>query len=276
MLNANTIAIYIILDDISKASEHYEDKQRQVNDSLILTTVLIGAWYFGGNWTTAMDYMRSHHCAEMLGKSRFCRSVHSLQAWGLANFHLLAWVAQQMNHRQRYILDTFPVAVCHNIRISRCNLLKEEDFRGKNASKREYFYGFKVALLVDENGIPIELAMYAGSYSEQSTLHRMDFALPPGSIVWQDSGFTDYEWEDHYLAQEGIEFATQRKKNALRGDSFIDEIAKKYNRKRVEVCFSEITSRFPKRIHAVTIEGFQLKTFFTIFAYQILRFLENQ
>jgi len=180
MLNDNTIAIYIILDDILRKTDYLEDSQRKVGDAMILTTVLIGAWYFKGNWAVAMDYMRSHHCKEMLGKSRFCRRIHSCQQLGLWCFNLLAWVAKELNLRQRYMLDTFPVAVCHNIRISRCHLLEGEDFRGRNASKRVYFYGFKVALLVDENGHPIELAMYAGAYSEQSTLKRMDFDLPSG------------------------------------------------------------------------------------------------
>ncbi|MDX2304929.1 MAG: IS982 family transposase [Microscillaceae bacterium] len=274
MLNDNTIAIYVILDDILQELGHQESSQRQVGDAMILTTVLVGAWYFGGNWTVALDYMRKHHCKEMLSKSRFCRRVHACHELGLWCFGLLAWVFKTLNVRQRYILDTFPVAVCHNIRIGRCKLLQGEDFRGKNASKRVYFYGFKVALLADESGNPIELAIYPGAYSEQSALKRLDFDLPPGSIVWQDSGFTDYEWEDFYKEHEGIEFATQRKKNSLRGDSFTDEVAKKYNRKKIETKFSEITARFPKKIHAVTTRGFQLKIFFVILAFSMIKFIE--
>lgn len=86
-------------------------------------------------------------------------------------------------------------------------------------------------------------------------------------------GFTDYEWEDYYKENEGIEFATQRKKNSHRGDTFIDEMAKKYNRKIVETAYSVITSRFPKRIHAVSIDGFQLKVFFVILAYSIIKYI---
>ena len=55
-----------------------------------------------------------------------------------------------------------------------------------------------------------------------------------------DSGFTDYAFEDYYREQENIEFATQRKKNSKRGDSFMDEVAKKYNRKKIETKFSEM------------------------------------
>lgn len=273
MLKDNTVAIYIIVDDILKKIDYKEDSQRRVTDALILTTVLVSGWYFGGNWESARCYMLQHHCKNMLDKSRFCRRVHGCRELATWLFSVLGWVSKELNHRQRYILDTFPVAVCHNIRIKNCRLLTEEDFRGKSVSKREYFYGFKVALLIDEHGNPIELAMYAGAYAEQSALHRMDFDLPKGSIVWQDSGFTDYDWEDFYMENENIEFATQRKKNSHRGDSFIDEIAKKYNRKIVETAYSVITSRFPKRIHAVTIEGFQMKVFFVILAYAIIKYI---
>ena len=273
MLNDNTIAIYVILDDMLQTIDHREDARRSVNDSLVLTTALIAAWYFGGNWTTALHYMRAHHCPQMLSSSRFNRRLHAIADLAAYCFRLLGWVFKQANTRQRYILDTFPVKVCHNIRISRSHLLQGEDYRGKNASKREYFYGYKVALLVSEKGLPVELAFIPASYSEHSALKRLDFDLPQGSIVWQDSGFTDYEWEDFYLAQEQIEFATQRKKNSLRGDSFIDAVAKKQNRKSIETNISEITARFGKKIHAVTIQGFQFKVFLTVLAYCLLKYL---
>lgn len=273
MLNDNTIAIYVILDDVLQSIDHREDKQRRVNDALVLTTALIAAWYFAGNWTTALGYMRSHHCADMLSSSRFNRRLHNIGLLAAYCFRLLGWAFKTANIRQRYILDTFPVKVCHNIRIARSHLLQGEDYRGKNTSKREYFYGYKVALLISEEGLPVELAFVPGSYSEHSALKRLDFDLPKGSIVWQDSGFTDYEWEDFFASEEGIEFATQRKKNSKRGDSFIDAIAKKQNRKYIETKISEITARFAKKIHAVTIEGFQYKVFLTVLAYSLIKFI---
>ncbi|MEM9831951.1 MAG: IS982 family transposase [Bacteroidota bacterium] len=279
MLNDNTIAIYVILDDMLQAIHHQEDGQRRVNDALVLTTALIAAWYFGGNWTSALGYMRSHHCPCMLGSSRFNRRLHNVALLAEYCFRLLGWLFKQTNTRQRYILDTFPVNICHNIRISRSKLLQGEDYRGKNTSKREYFYGYKVALLIDERGCPTELAFLPGNYSDHSALKRprggpLDFDLPEGSIVWQDSGFTDYAWEDFYQQYEQIEFATQRKKGSQRGDSFIDAVAKKQNRKRIETKISEITARFPKRIHAVTIEGFQFKVFLTVMAFAMIKFIE--
>jgi hypothetical protein len=273
MLNNNTIAIYVIVDDILQAIAHREDQRRAVNDALILTTALIAAWYFAGNWTTALAYMRAHHCPYIVTSSRFNRRLHQLSDLAQYCFRLLGWLFKEANVRKRYILDTFPVKVCHNIRIGRCQLLQGEDYRGKNASKREYFYGYKVALLISEKGLPVELAFIPASYSEHSALKRLDFDLPKGSIVWQDSGFTDYEWEDFYLQEEQIEFATQRKKNSLKGDSFVDAVAKRQNRKQVEVRISEITSRLGKKIHAVTIAGFQFKVFLLLLAFAIIKYI---
>ena len=274
MLNDNTITIYVILDDILQTIHHQEDSQRQVNDALVLTTALIAAWYFGGNWTTALHYMRAHHCSYMLSGSRFNRRLHHIALLAEYCFRLLDWLFKATNIRQRYLLDPFPVKVCYNIRISRCRLLQGEDYRGKNASKREYFYGYKVALLTDQNGRPVELAFIPGSYSDHSALKRLDFDLPPGSIVWQDSGFTDYQWEDFYQQHEQIEFATQRKNRSQRGDCFVDAVAKKQNRKLIETKISQITTRFHKKIHAVTIEGFPFKVFLTVMAFSLINYIE--
>jgi hypothetical protein len=105
MLHDNTIAIYIIIDDILKKLDHKENKQRRLNDAMILTTVLVSSWYFGGNWASARGYMQRHHCKDMLDKSRFCRRVHSCSEVGMWVFNVLGWISKELNYRQRYLLD---------------------------------------------------------------------------------------------------------------------------------------------------------------------------
>ena len=269
MLNDDTIAIYIIFDDMLKSIDHKEHQLRHVNDTLILTTASVSALYFGGNHVKAIGYVKSHHCPQMLGTSRFNRRWHALQVLAEYCFLLLSQLFKLENIRNRYSMDTFPVAVCHNIRISRCQLLSGEDYRGRNTSKREYFYGFKVAVLATEHGLPVEIAFIPGAYAGQSALKRLDFYLPEDSLVYADSGFTDYEWEDFYNEHEGIDFQIARKKGSKRGDTFIDHVAKKQNRKRIETTFSEITTLFPKRIHATTINGFVFKVWLFVVAFAI-------
>jgi len=62
--------------------------------------------------------------------------------------------------QESYILDSFPVAVCDNIRISNCKLLQGKQWRGKQSNMRRYFYGIKVQLLVTKDGILLGSVMF--------------------------------------------------------------------------------------------------------------------
>ena len=223
--------------------------------------------------------IKSHHCSYMLEKSRFNRRMYACSDLMEQVFRLLGVIFKAENKFNYYILDTFPVSVCHNIRISRCRLISSdnqpiEDYRGKNASKRVYFYGFKIAVITTEEGIPVEIAFIPGSYGEQSALHRLSFDLPKGSKVFGDSGFTDYEFEDFMAQEEQIYMMIARKKGSLRGDDFPTYITKKHFRHQIETTFSEITGQFAKKIHAVTIEGFQFKVFTFILVFAICKFYQ--
>jgi hypothetical protein len=114
MLYDNTIAIYVLLDDILQTIAHKEDKRRKVNDAMVMTTALISSWYFAGNWETARCYMQTHHCRQMLSKSRFNRRLHTIAHLCKHCFRLLGQVYKQSQFRHSYLLDTFPVALCHN------------------------------------------------------------------------------------------------------------------------------------------------------------------
>jgi len=86
--------------------------------------------------------MKEHHGVQMIDKSGFIRRLHHLPPQLLALFTALAQSLKQLNTSCSYLIDSFPVAVCDNIRIDRCRLLQGEAYRGKCVSKRRYFYGF--------------------------------------------------------------------------------------------------------------------------------------
>jgi len=81
-------------------------------------------------------------------------------------------VLKQMNPTKRYILDSFPVSMCKNIRISRSKLVKSELFRGKCVSKKGYFYERVFLWSKDifninrEENIPVKVAFLPGSYHD--------------------------------------------------------------------------------------------------------------
>jgi len=272
-MNFFTVAIYVILDDIFKAVNHQEDPQRKVNDALVLTTLLVSCRYFGGNIEKARLYMLSHHCPQMLSKSQFNRRMHRNQDLLEQVFALFATVFMEDNPKKNFLIDSFPVSVCHNIRISRCKLFDNEIFRGKCASKRTYFYGFKVAVLTTQDGLPVEIAFLPGSYFDSNFLNRMHFNLPPDSSIFGDSAFQNYQVEDISPELDQCTWEICRKKNTKRGDIYQILLWKKQMRRQIESSFSAITNLFPHAIHAVTANGFLIKCFVFVFAYGLEKWL---
>lgn len=82
----------------------------------------------------------------MLSKSRYNRRLHRIQHLVQTIFATLGEVWKEYNVDKRYIIDTFPVAVCDNYRIPRARIYREEAYRGFISSKKRYFYGLKIHL----------------------------------------------------------------------------------------------------------------------------------
>ncbi|MCY3721158.1 MAG: hypothetical protein OXG97_02950, partial [Candidatus Poribacteria bacterium] len=72
------------------------------------------------------------------------------------------------------------------IRISRSHLYQGPDWHGRIASKRRYFYGLKVHLMVTETGKIVEAFFTPGRCSDVLGLRCYDFDLPQGSVVYAD------------------------------------------------------------------------------------------
>jgi hypothetical protein len=264
-----TIAIYCFLDDIFKVMGLKTDLHCKLTDAEVATTALIAALYFYGNQAAACQYMGAHHGMKMIDKSGFNRRLHRLQAPLLVVFQALGASLKELNTSTRYIIDSFPVAVCRNCRIRVCKLLQGKAYHGYNEAKQEYFYGFKVQLIVTGDNEPVDFFISAGSFHDSTALQAMQIDLPRGSELYADSGYTDYEQEDFYAECEQIYLKVHRKKNTLRPDQPWEKFLKKTFRKPVESVFSQITTLFPRTIHAVTPQGFLLKVFLFILAFTI-------
>ena len=174
---------------------------------------------------------------------------------------------KELNTTCRYLMDSFPVVVCDNIRIARSHLLKGEAYRGYSASKRRYFYGFRVQVITTEEGLPVDFHIFAGSFVDVTDWQSINLDLPEGSELYADSGYTDYEIEDLLSECEQISLKTVGRSNSKRKDSPSLAFLKKHFRRRIETVFSQIKAGFPAHIHAVTVEGFLLKVALFIIAF---------
>jgi hypothetical protein len=78
----------------------------------------------------------------------------------------------------------------------------------------------------------------------------------------------DYGYED-LLQEVGLHFKSQRKKTSKRPLPAWQEFLGKPIRQYIEVVFSRLANSFPKKIHAVTPRGFELKIVWFLLAFAI-------
>lgn len=265
------IAIYAITDDLLKAVGHHDDCRARLSDAEVITTALVAARFFGGNHQSAIEYLKDHGLMpEMLSKSRFNRRLHRLFLPLLDLFDYLGSILKLVSPTTEYLLDSFPVPICDNIRIPKVRLVKSEDFRGYIALKKRYFYGIRVHWLTTRDGIPVELAFLPGEANDVRGLNALPLSLPTDREIDADAAYTDYQAADDLRDTDAIRLQVARKRNSTRPDSAALGYIKQVTRHDIETVFSQITARFPQSIHAVTMAGLLLK----VAAFIALRSLE--
>src|SRR5499433_635195 len=254
------IATFCLCDDLLKAMHHQENCQCQMNDAEVMTTAFIASLFFRGNHESARAMLKQHgYIPHMVSKSRFNRRLHRIKEIFIILFNLLGKTWKTLNIDAIYVIDSIPIAVCDNIRIRRSKIYSDEDFRGYQASKKRYFYGLKIHLMVTQDGQPVECFLTPGSFGDVDALKYYAYELPDGSIIYADKAYNDYEIEDLLKEVDHIQLIPMRKKNSKRALPPSVTFVQSYYRKRVETAGSRIAQLLPKSIHAVTTQGFELK-----------------
>jgi hypothetical protein len=266
--------IYCLADDWLQARRHQESSQRLVTDAEIITVALTAARFYGGNFEQAWDHMiDARYMTYRLSRGQFNRRLHRLASVLEAFFEWFGRLWIQLADEDVFVVDSCPVKVCDNIRIGRCRIYPKtatgDVFRGYQSSKRRYFYGLKIHLLVTAEGHPVEVSLTPGSYSDTKHLRSFELDLPEGSTLYGDKAYNEYFTEDVLTEACKIDLLPQRKKNSRRALPAYVEYLQQVYRKRVETAFSQLERLLPKSIHAVTPRGFELKVFLFVLACSI-------
>ena len=271
------IALYFFTDNFLKSIHFYDDPQTLTSTAEIVTSVLTAAQFFSGNHPKAAAFLKEHnYIPKFLSESRFNRRLHLLppDLWEQL-FHILAQHFKENNFTNEYIVDSFPVSVCDNIRIFRSKILSEEKYRGYIANKKRFFYGIRVHMIITRNLEPVAFVFAPGSDSDISIFKNLPLeTMPPKSTIYADKAHNDYEEED-FLKEHDIYLIPARRKHSSRPLDGVLNYLQKTIRKAIETIFSVIVNLFPKSIHAVTSNGFTLKIFCFILAYSWKKFVTS-
>ena len=272
MMETRLIIAYCACDDIVKNSGIREQRHAKMRLAEVMTTALTAAMFFGGNQELARKFMISgNYVSHMVSKSQFNRKLHSIpkSLWE-AVFNKLALEFKNENEKNEFLVDSFPVAVCHNVRANRCKIYASKRYFGYISSKSQYFYGIRIHMLTTEKGAPVEFLLRPGSMHDSKAFKEMSLTIPNWSVIYADSAYVDYKMENKLFREEKILLLPQRKSNSKHPMPETTEKIRKKKRRMVETAFSILEKLLPRSIHAVSRKGFELKIVSFIVAMAVL------
>ncbi len=239
-----------------------------MKDSEVMTSLIVATRFFGGNTTQAGSFLLEHgYMPDMLSINRLNERIHQipLSVWERL-MRFMRRYAPLKSH-QCFIVDSFPVQVCKNVRIRRSKLIKGKEYHGFNASKKKYFYGYKASLITCEYGTPVSLNPAPASWHDLKILRKssLDPLLKNSQLV----GDAAYLRQSHKaeLEQDQIERIPEKRNNSKERLLFQDYGILKRVGKSIETSISLITRLMPRAIKAVTSRGFMIKVIGFVLAY---------
>jgi hypothetical protein len=279
-LQAKTRAIYRIVVKTLNNHNYKDHYHTKVPSSEVLTLGIYACLENGGNYSKTLREFREYAIFNhILEKSRFGRRLAKV----IDFVPLVIDLVQQQSRvvilnkptlttqRNTFVIDTKPIPICENIRIYRCRLVGnywnnvDESYRGFVSSKRQYYYGFKLNLLVDCLGIPKEYSLNSASTGDLHSFYYLNLNLPTNSEIFADKIYNCANTEK-YLQTQNIYLKPIRKKNMKIDRNYQEQIRVRMFRKPIETALSMYSELVP-RLRAVTINGCAIKTHLSVLAF---------
>ncbi len=248
-----------------------DDTRAKVSNSEILLVGYIAVNDFNGNYYKAYNYCKLLNFVKMPEYSRFIRRINHLEQIIENLFSWLSKLFIKLEDAKIYSVDSFPVELCNITREKQVNLWSDVCLKGYNASKKKFFYGFKVHMVVTTNKEPVHFFISEGSMHDVTASYHMLPHLGHDALVIGDKGYVSNKLQ-MFLKQFGITLTPIFRNNMQKEEN--EYAIKRKIRKRIETAFSMITAKFGKVIKATSIGGFLTKLKLFILAYSIDCFLK--
>lgn len=220
-LDSFLTSLYVSVDDWWQT--HYLPTARKLGrpallaDSEVLTLAILAQWpRFRGErdfWRFASAHLRGYF-PDLCSQSQFNRRVRALEPEMRALQGAFASELVEPSAVYR-VLDTSLIPAIVRVRACRKGLFAGQASFGRNASKTEWVYGFKVALVVDPQGVVTAFGL-APAASDERPIGDALVDSDRHEAYLADKGFAGIEWERRWLKEYGALVAATPKNNDRR------------------------------------------------------------
>jgi hypothetical protein len=207
-LDSFLVSLYVLVDDWWQVG-HGRAPSRPgrpalLTDPEVITLAILAQWpRFRSErdfWRFAWAHLREYF-PKLCSQGQFNRRVRALEPELRA---LQRSLAEELSDPSAvyHVMDTTLVPAIVRVRASRKGLFCGQATFGRSASKTEWVYGFKVALVVDPGGVITAFGLAAASSDERPIADAL-VAGDRHEAYLADKGFTGVEWERRWLEEYG-------------------------------------------------------------------------
>ncbi len=196
----------------------------------------------------------------MIDRTQYNRRKKSL-------FVYIEWVRNQLstafsNHEDVFVIDSMPLEICRNARVSRLKICKEKfetaPEKGFCASQNQYYFGYKLHGVCTFDGVFTSVDLTKANVHDIHYLQDIKVQLSDCTLLG-DKGYLSAEQQLDLFTSAGIKLETPMRLNQ-QGYKKQHYIFRK-SRKRIETLYSQLCDQFLiRRNYAKTFIGFKTDT----------------
>jgi len=262
-LDSFLVSLYVLVDDWWKLERSSwpskTGRPALLSDPEVITLAILAQWpRFRSErdfWRFAQAHLRPYF-PRLCSQSQLNRRIRALEPELRLLQRALAEELSEPSTLYR-VLDTTLIPAIVRVRASRKRLFAGQASFGRSASKTEWVYGFKVALVVDPEGIVTAFGLAPAASDERPIGGTLLARDRHGAYYYlADKGFAGIEWERLWMEIYGALVAATPKDNSRRAWSKVDRRWASGKRQIIEGVIHQLKDFFALERHrAKTLGG---------------------
>jgi hypothetical protein len=282
-LDSFLVSLYVSVDDWWKA-DHPSNPPKpgrplSLSHSEVLTLAILAQWSrFRSErdfWRFACSHLRPYF-PTLCSQSQLNRRIRLLEPELRMLQRDFAREISEEPSAVYHVMDTTLIPAVVRVRASRKGLFAGQASFGRCCSKTEWVYGFKVALVVDPDGVITAFGLAPANCDERPIGEAL-IASDHHDAYLADKGFSSVGWEKRWLEVYGALVAATPKDNARRAWSRTDRRWAAGKRQIIEQVISQLKDLFALERHrAKTLDGLLARLAAKIAAYTCGQWLNSR